>query len=131
MLAHTHPDANLEHSRFDFLSIVNIDLRDVLEFIPIDCEIIVAIWDPHADDADNLEIVAFHTVAVHGIAYWYDFRALIRVILPQLVSLLDDVVSVLRQLYGDFGHWRQEARRRAAELEAMQPPVDWDVLLAL
>jgi hypothetical protein len=54
-----HSDANLEHSRFDFLSIFNVDLRDVLEFIPIDCENIVAIWDPHADDADNLEIVAF------------------------------------------------------------------------
>jgi hypothetical protein len=52
------------------------------------------------------------------------------VILPQHVSLLDAVVSVLKQQYGDFGHWRREARRRAAELEAMQPPVDWDVLLA-
>jgi hypothetical protein len=77
-----HSDANLEHSRFDFLSIVSVDLRDVLEFIPIDCENIMLIWDPHADDADNLEIVACHIEAVHGIAYWYDFRALIRVILP-------------------------------------------------
>jgi hypothetical protein len=119
-----HSDANLEHSRFDFLSIVNIDLRDVLEFTPIDCENIGSIWDPHAEDADNLEIVAFHIEAVHGIAYWYDFLALIRVIRPQNVSLLDVVVSVLKQQYGDFGHWRRESRRRAAELEAMQLPVD-------
>jgi hypothetical protein len=125
-----HSDANLEHSRIDILSIFNVDLRDVLEFVPIDCEDIVSIWDPHADDADNLEIVAIHIEAVHGIAYWYDFRALIRVVQSQHESLLDAVVSVLKQHYGDYGHWRREARRRAAELEAMQPPVDWDVLLA-
>jgi hypothetical protein len=111
-----HSGANLEHSQFDLLSVVNIDLRDVLEFIPIDCENIVSTWDPHADDADKLEIVAFHIEAVHGITYWYDFRASICVKQPQQ--------------YGDFGHWRRESRRRAAELEAMQPPVDWDVLLA-
>jgi hypothetical protein len=126
-----HSDANfLEHSRFDFLSAVNIDLRDVLEFIPIDCENMVSIWDLHADDADNLEIVAFHIEAVHGITCWYDFLALIRVIRPRHVSLLDVVVFVLKQQYGDFGHWRHKVRRRAAELEAMQPAVDWGVLLA-
>jgi hypothetical protein len=125
-----HCDAELEHSKFDVLAIFNVDLRDILEFVPIDCEDIVAIWDPHADDADNLEIIAIHIEAVHGIAYWYDFRALIHVIQPQHASLLDAVVCVLKQHYGDYGHWRREARRRAAELEAMQPPVDWDVLLA-
>jgi hypothetical protein len=121
-----HSDANLEHSRFDFLAMVNIDLRDILEFIPIDCQNIILIWDPHADDADNLEIVAIHIEAVHGITYWYDFRDLIRVIQSEHVSLLDAVVSILKLQYGDFGHWRQEARRRAAELEATQPPVDWN-----
>jgi hypothetical protein len=127
---HLHSDANLEHSRFDLLAMINIDLRDILEFIPINCENIISIWDPHADDADNLEIVAIHIEAVHGITYWYDFRALIRVLQPQHVSLLDTVVSVLKQHYGDYGHWRREARQRAAELEALQPPVDWDVVLA-
>jgi hypothetical protein len=125
-----HSDANLEHSRFDFLAMVNIDLRDILEFIPIDCQNIISIWDPHADDADNLEVVAVHIENVHGITYWYDFRDLIRVIQSEHESLLDAVVSILKLQYGDFGHWRQEARRRAAELEALQPPVNWDVALA-
>jgi hypothetical protein len=122
-----HCDANLEHSRFDFLAMVNIDLRDILEFIPIDCQNIILIWDPHADDADNLEVVAVHIENVHGITYWYDFRDLMRVIQSEHESSLNAVVSILKLQYGDFGHWRQEARRRAAELEALQPPVNWDV----
>jgi hypothetical protein len=99
-----------------------------LEFVPVDCVVIIALWDPNADDADNLEIVSIHVKAVHDMAYWYDFRALIRVIQPQHESLLDAVVAVLKQHYGDYGNWRREARQRAAELQSMLSPVDWDVL---
>jgi hypothetical protein len=126
-----HSDAEWERSRIDFLAVFNIDLRDILEFVPIDCANIIALWDPSADDSDNLEIIAIHIEAVHGIAYWYDFRALIRVVQSQHESLLDAVVAVLKQNYGDYGNWRREARQRAAELESMRPPVDWDDLLAL
>jgi hypothetical protein len=123
---HLLSDANLEHSRFDLLAMVNIDLRNILKFIPIDCQNIILIWDPPAYDADNLEIVATHIEAVHGMTYWYDFRDLIRVIRSEHESLLNAVVSILKLQYGDFGHWRLEAHRRAAELVALHPPVDWD-----
>jgi hypothetical protein len=71
-----HSDANVEHSKFDILAIWNVDLRDILEFVPIDCADLIALWDLNADDSDNLEIIAIHIEAIHGITYWYDFRAL-------------------------------------------------------
>jgi hypothetical protein len=125
-----HSDAEWQHSRIDILAIWNVDLRDILEYVPIDCADLIALWDLNADDSDNLEIIAIHIEAVHGMTYWYDFRALIRVIQSQHESLLDAIVCVLKQQYGDYGHWRREARQRAAELESVRPPIDWDELLA-
>jgi hypothetical protein len=121
-----HSDVEWQHRRIDILGAFSVDLRDVLEFLPVDCADLIALWDPNADDADNLEIIAIHIEAVHGITYLYDFRALILVIQSQHESLLDAVVCVLKQQYGDYEHWRREARQRAAELESVRPPVDWD-----
>jgi hypothetical protein len=39
----------------------------------------------------------------------YDFRALLREVESDYDCLLDSVVSILKQQYGDFGLWRQEA----------------------
>jgi hypothetical protein len=122
-----HSDAEWQHSRIDILAIFCVDLRDILEFVPVDCADLITFWDPNADDeADNLEAVSIRIEAVHGLTYWYDFRALLREVRSQHASLLDAVVCILKQDYGDYGHWRREAHIRAAE----RPPIDWDEVLA-
>jgi hypothetical protein len=56
-----------------------VDLRDILEFVPIDCSDLIALWDLNADDSDNLELIAIHIEAVHGLTYYYDFLCSIRI----------------------------------------------------
>jgi hypothetical protein len=90
---HLYSNAELERSRIDYLGAFNIDLRDILEFVPIDCSELIAFWDLNADDADNLELIAVHIEAVHGLTYEYDFRALLREVQSQHESLLDAVVA--------------------------------------
>jgi hypothetical protein len=125
-----HSDADLERSRIDILAVFSVDLRDILEYVPVDCADLIALWDVNADDADNLEVASIHVEAVHGLTHGYDFRALIRVIQPQHESLLAAVIAVLKQYYGNYGLWRHEARRRAAELASARLPVNWDELRA-
>jgi hypothetical protein len=117
-----HSNAELVRSKIDILAVFNVDLRDILEVVPVDCADLIVLWDLNADDADNLEVVSLHVEAVHVLTYEYDFRALLREVQSKHASLLDAVVCVLKQHYGDYGHWRREARLRAAE----RPPVDWD-----
>jgi hypothetical protein len=122
-----HSDAEWQHSRIDILAIFCVDLRDILDFVPVDCADLISFWNPDADDeADNLEAVSICIEAVHGLSYWYDFRALLREVESEHDCLQNAVVSILKQQYGDYGLWRQEARRRAAE----RPPIDWDEVLA-
>jgi hypothetical protein len=121
-----HATAELERSKIDILSVFNIDLRDILEAVPVDCGDLIALWDPNAHDADNLEVISIHVEAVHGLTYEYDFRALLREVGSEHECLLAAVVAILKQRYGDYGHWRQEARLRAAA----RPLVDWNEALA-
>jgi hypothetical protein len=101
-------------------------VRDFLENMPIDCSELLRLWDSNADDTDNLDLISFHIEAVHGLTYERDFRALLREVESDHDCLLDSVVCILKQHYGDFGLWRQEARRRAA----VRRPVDWNEALA-
>jgi hypothetical protein len=121
-----HATAELERSKIDILSVFNIDLRDILESIAVDCGDLIALWDPNAHDADNLEVIFIHVEAVHGLTYEYDFRALLREVESDHGCLLDAVVSILKQQYGDYGLWRQAARLRAAA----RPPINWNEALA-
>jgi hypothetical protein len=123
---HLYSNAELARGRIDYLGAFNIDLRAILEFIPIDCSELLTFWDLNADDADNLELIAVHIEAVHGLTNYCDLRDLRRMVESEHESLLAAVVAVLKQHYGDYGLWRHEARRRAA----MRPPVDWDEALA-
>jgi hypothetical protein len=118
-----YSNAALERSRIDYLGAFSVDMRSILEFTPIDCSELIGFWDLNADDADNLELIAVHIEAVHGLTYEYDFRALLREVQFEHESSLDAVVCILKQHYGDYGLWRHEARRRAA----MRPPVNWNV----
>jgi hypothetical protein len=116
-----------ERSRFDVLSILNIDLRDTLEAISVNYENVVSLWDPNVAE-ENLEVIEINLETVYGVNYVYDSRALIRVIKSEHPTLLEVVVSVLKQQYGDFGQWRHEARRRAAQWATTRPAIDWHVL---
>jgi hypothetical protein len=42
---HLYSNAELERSRIDILGAFNVDLRDILEFVPIDCSDLIALWD--------------------------------------------------------------------------------------
>jgi hypothetical protein len=121
-----HLCSTVQHSRIDYLGELNIDLRDFLENMSIDCSEVVRLWDPNADSADNLELISVHIETVHGLTYERDFRALLREVESDHSCLLDAVVSILKQQYGDFGLWRHEARRRRS---AGQPPADWNAVL--
>lgn len=118
-----------ERSRFDVLSILNVDLRDILKMIAIDCRNVISLRNSNVDE-ENLEVIESYLDVVHGINYTYDFRALIRVIRPRRPSLLEAVVSVLKQQYGDFGQWHHEVRRRASEWESTRPAINWAALPA-
>jgi hypothetical protein len=123
---HLCSTAELERSRVDYLGAFNIDLRDFLEYVPIDCSELLRFWDSNADDVENLELISVHIEAVHGLAYERDFRALLLEVESEHETLLNVVVCILKQHYGDYGLWRQEVRRRAA----MRPQIDWNEALA-
>jgi hypothetical protein len=104
----------------------NVDTRSILESTPIDCSQIIRSWDWNANNVDNLELISVHVEVVHGLIYACDFRALLREVESEHRYLLDAVVAILKQRYGDYGHWRQAARLRSAS----RPLVDWDEALA-
>jgi hypothetical protein len=121
-----HATAEVERSQINILEVFHVDTRSILESTPIDCSELIRSWDWNADNVDNLELISVHIEAVHGLTYEYDFRALLREVESEHECLLNAVVCILKQQYGDYGLWRQEARRRAAA----RPPIDWNEALA-
>jgi hypothetical protein len=123
---HLHTMAEVERSQINILDVFHVDIRSILESIPIDCAELIRSWDWNSEDDDNLELISVHVETVHGLIYEYDFRALLREVESDYDCLLDAVVSILKQQYGDYGLWRQAARLRAAA----RPPINWNEALA-